>query len=221
MKKLLLSLLFVGTTLVTFAQLPTIGIKGGVNFATLNASLGGFSANSNTLTTFNAGVFVDFKFGNVSLQPALNLSGRGGKFNNASVNDNSDPNVDVTIEEGKGKMNLLYLQLPVNIVYHVPVVVGDIYFGAGPYAARGLSGKVKITDPESGQTVSEDVKFSGSDENSLKSMEYGANFLAGIKLKGGLLFNVNYDLGLTNMVPNSDSGKLKNRVFGISVGYAF
>jgi hypothetical protein len=221
MKKLLLSLLLAGTSLVTFAQLPTFGIKGGVNFATLNASISGLSANSNSLTTFNAGIFVDFKFGNVSLQPALNLSGRGGKFNGASFTDNSDQNVDIEIEQGTGKINLLYLQLPVNIVYHLPVVVGDIYFGAGPYAARGISGKVKVTDPQGGQTVSEDVKFGGNDDNSIKSMEYGANAIAGIKLKGGFLFNVNYDLGLTNINPTADSGKLKTRVFGVSVGYAF
>jgi hypothetical protein len=223
MKKLLLSLLLAGASLVTFAQLPTFGIKGGVNFATLHASVSGFnlSANSNTLTSFNAGVFVDFKFGNVSLQPALNLSGKGGKFSGASFSDNSDENVDVEVEQGTGKINLLYLQLPVNIVYHVPVVVGDIYFGAGPYVARGLSGKVKITDPETGQSESQDVKFGGNDDNSFKAMEYGANAIAGIKLKTGLLLNINYDLGLSNLSPTADSGKLKTRVFGVSVGYAF
>lgn len=223
MKKLLLSLLLAGASLVTFAQLPTFGIKGGVNFATLHASVEGFnlSANSNTLTSFNAGVFVDFKFGNVSLQPALNLSGKGGKFNGASFSDNSDENVDVEVEQGTGKINLLYLQLPVNIVYHVPVVIGDIYFGAGPYVARGLSGKVKITDPETGQSESEDIKFGGNDDNSFKAMEYGANAIAGIKLKTGLLFNINYDLGLSNITPTSEGGKLKTRVFGVSIGYAF
>jgi hypothetical protein len=223
MKKLLLSLLLAGASLVTFAQLPTFGIKGGVNFATLHASVEGFnlSANSNTLTSFNAGVFVDFKFGNVSLQPALNLSGKGGKFNGASFSDNSDENVDVEVEQGTGKINLLYLQLPVNIVYHVPVVLGDIYFGAGPYVAKGLSGKVKITDPETGQSESEDIKFGGNDDNSFKAMEYGANAIAGIKLKTGLLFNINYDLGLSNITPTSEGGKLKTRVFGVSIGYAF
>ena len=215
MKKLLLSLLLAGSSMAAFAQLPTFGIKGGANFSTLHVSIDGtnLSVNSGTLTTFNAGVFVDFKFGNVSLQPALNLTGKGGKFNGV-FSDTEDRN----IEQGDGKLNLLYLQLPVNLVYHVPVVVGDIYFGAGPYVAKGISGKVKGKDTD-GNSISEDVKF--GDDGNIKSMEYGANAIAGIKLKTGLLFNVNYDLGLSNIAPNADGGKLKTRVFGISVGYAF
>lgn len=213
MKKLLLSLFLMGASLVSFAQLPTFGIKGGANFSTLNISISNLSLNSNTLTSFNAGVFVDFKFGNVSLQPALNLTGKGGKFN-GTVSDDED----VDIQEGAGKFNLIYLQLPVNIVYHIPAVVGDVYFGAGPYVAKGLSGKVKGTD-DNGRSVSEDIKF--GDDNGLKSMDYGANAIAGIKLKTGLLFNINYDLGLSNILPGSESIKMKTRVFGISVGYAF
>ncbi|WP_183562656.1 porin family protein [Mucilaginibacter sp. SP1R1] len=215
MKKLLLSLLLAGTSFAAFAQLPTFGIKGGANFSSLHISIDGsnIGVNSGTLTSFNAGVFVDFKFGNVSLQPALNLTGKGGKFSATSFSDSESSDV----EEGSGQFNLLYLQLPVNIVYHVPVVVGDIYFGAGPYAARGITGKVKGTSD--GQTVSEDVKF--GDNGDIKSMEYGADVIAGIKLKTGLLFNVNYDLGLSNIALNADGSKLKTRVFGISVGYAF
>ncbi|WPU92538.1 porin family protein [Mucilaginibacter sabulilitoris] len=215
MKKLLLSLLLAGSSMAAFAQLPTFGIKGGANFSTLHISLDGtnISVNSGTLTTFNAGVFVDFKFGNVSLQPALNLSGKGGKFGGV-FSDTEDSN----IEQGDGRFNLIYLQLPVNLVYHVPVVVGDIYFGAGPYVAKGISGKVKGNDSD-GNSVSEDIKF--GDDGDIKSMEYGANAIAGIKFKTGLLFNVNYDLGLSNIAPNADGGKLKTRVFGISVGYAF
>lgn len=215
MKKLLLSLLLAGSSMVAFAQLPTFGIKGGANFSTLHISLDGsnISVNSGTLTTFNAGVFVDFKFGSVSLQPALNLSGKGGKFG-GTFSDTEDSN----IEQGDGRFNLIYLQLPVNLVYHVPVVVGDIYFGAGPYVAKGISGKVKGSDSD-GNSISEDIKF--GDDGDIKSMEYGANAIAGIKFKTGLLFNVNYDLGLSNIAPNADGGKLKTRVFGISVGYAF
>lgn len=204
MKKTLLSLCLLMASFAAFAQLPTIGFKGGVNFATLNASASGtnLSVTSGTLTTFNVGAFVDFKFGNVSLQPALNYTGKGGKFS-----------VSTEDFDGSAQIKLYYLQVPVNVVYHVPAVVGDFYFGAGPYVGVGISGKTKDSD---GSTA--DVKF-GSDGD-VKRTDIGANAIVGFKFKTGFLINANYDLGLSN-IANDNTGKLKNRVFGISVGYAF
>lgn len=192
-----------------FAQLPTVGFKGGVNFATLNASASGsnLSVTSGTLTTFNVGAFVDFKFGNVSLQPALNFTGKGGSFSGSSGED----------FDGSAQFKLYYLQVPVNVVYHVPAVVGDFYFGAGPFLGMGVSGKEKVK--VNGAEQSEDVKF-GSGEDEVKRTEFGANAIVGFKFKTGFLINANYDLGLSN-IANDDTSKLKNRVFGISVGYAF
>lgn len=209
MKKTLLSLCLLMASFAAFAQLPTVGFKGGVNFATVNASASGtnLTVTSGTLTTFNVGAFVDFKFGNVSLQPALNFTGKGGKFSNSGDED----------FEGSAQFKLYYLQVPVNVVYHVPVVVGDFYFGAGPYVGMGVSGKEKVKI--NGAEQSEDVKFGSGDEE-IKRTDFGANAIVGFKFKTGFLINANYDLGLSN-ITNDDTGKLKNRVFGISVGYAF
>jgi hypothetical protein len=206
MKKLLLSMLLAGTSLVTFAQLPTFGIKGGANFAKFHASIDGLggSGSSGSLTTFNIGAFVDFKFGNVSLQPALNFTGKGGTSSTA-IDDEST---------SSGKVRLYYLQVPVNLVYHVPAVVGDLYFGAGPYIAMGISGKAKDDDGNSG-----DIKF-GSGADDLKRTDAGLNAIVGFKFKTGFLINANYDWGLTN-VTNLSGVKLTNRVFGVSIGYAF
>jgi hypothetical protein len=109
------------------------------------------------------------------------------------------------------------LQVPVNVLYHVPAVVGDFYFGAGPFLGMGVSGKEKVRI--NGTEQSEDVKFGSGDEE-VKRTEFGANAIVGFKFKTGFLINANYDLGLSN-ITNDDTGKLKNRVFGISVGYAF
>jgi len=206
MKKTLLSLCLLMASFAAFAQLPTIGFKGGVNFAKLNVSADGtnVTANSGTLTTFNVGAFVDFKFGNVSLQPALNFTGKGGKFSSEEV-------------DGSAQFKLYYLQVPVNVVYHVPAVVGDFYFGAGPFLSMGVSGKEKAN--VNGTEESVNVKF-GSGEDEVKRTEFGANAIVGFKFKTGFLINANYDLGLSN-ITNDNTGKLKNRVFGISVGYAF
>lgn len=215
MKKLILSLLLAGISLVSFAQLPTFGIKGGVNFATTHQSQEGvlFNANPDLLTTFNAGVFADFKFGNISLQPALNLTGKGSR-NSIQFTDESGKIVETTSQ----KLKLFYLQVPVNVIYHIPAIIGDIYLGAGPYVSKAISGKITGPD-QNGQSFSTDVKF--GNEGIIKSMEYGADAIAGITLKGGLLLNVNYDLGLSNISSHDASGRAQTRVLGISVGYAF
>lgn len=213
MKKTLFTICLISTSLFSFAQLPTLGIKSGVNFASITNSIDGSSVTSSALTTFNAGIFVDIKFGNTSLQPALNFTGKGGSGNN----------------DFNGNTKLYYLQLPVNIVYHVPAVIGNFYFGAGPYIARGLSGKetdlrvvnpAPITEHPGGPSIiNEDIKFgSGTDE--VKSTQIGADAIVGFQFKGGFLINANYDLGLTND-SNNPSEKSKSHVFGISVGYTF
>jgi len=207
MKKILLTLTLATASLFTFAQSASFGVKGGVSFAKLNlsSSSANISANTGSVTTFSAGLFADFKFGNLSLQPAALYAGKGG-------------NIDAGTGD-EATINLYYLQVPVNLVYRVPAAIGNVYFGAGPYAAFGLSGKVKGTSD--GNSVSQDVTFGDGDED-FKSTEFGLNGIAGVELKNGFLLGVNYDLGLSN-ITNSDSsdGALKNRVFGISVGFKF
>jgi len=203
MKKLLLTLALSTAALFTFAQLPTFGIKAGVNSAKISASQGDISVSTGYLTSFHAGAFVDFKLGAVSLQPALYYSGKGGKF------DDGDGTVY--------KTSLYYVQVPVNIVYHIPAVIGSVYLGAGPYAAFGVSAKDKYTS--GGQTVSQDLSF-GDDSEEIKRTDFGINGIAGFQFKGGFLVGLNYDLGLSN-ISNSSMASTKNRVLGVSVGFTF
>jgi hypothetical protein len=51
--------------------------------------------------------------------------------------------------------------------------------------------------------------------------DFGVNALAGIQLKNGLLFNVNYEYGLTNIYKSPNANTIKKRVLGFSVGYLF
>jgi hypothetical protein len=225
MKKLILSFLLAASSSVAFAQLPAIGIKGGLNAAGINASgtqnnvVEGtnISASSNTVTSFNFGVFVDIKLGHFSLQPAVNFTGKGGTFNGFT---GTLPNGSKT--EVNSKYNLYYVQVPLNIVYHVPLVIGEFYVGAGPYVSMGVYGKQKLiaNNSQSG-AFSSSKKIDFGDNGDIKSNDSGANTIAGIKLKGGLLINLNYDLGLANILPDADGRKFKTRVFGASVGFVF
>jgi hypothetical protein len=207
MKKLLLILCCAFAASTAFAQVPSFGIRGGVNFASLTASSGSLSVSTGSTTTFAVGVFTDFKLGAVSIQPALNYTGKGGHFAFEGL-------------DGEADFKTYYLQVPVNVVYRIPAVIGNVYFGAGPYVGLGLSGKAKGTD-ENGNSVSEDIEF-GSDPGTFKRTDFGLNGIAGVEFKGGLILGINYDLGLSNISNDTgDSESLKNRVFGISVGYKF
>ncbi|WP_184541688.1 porin family protein [Mucilaginibacter sp. FT3.2] len=228
MKKLLLSLFFAASSMAAFAQLPSIGIKGGANFATITSSgtpanmIAGSNvyANSSTVTSFNLGVFVDVKLGHFSLQPAVNFTGKGGKFNGPT---GQFPNGSVS--EIGTKYNLYYVQVPLNVVYHVPFIVGEFYFGAGPFVGMGVYGRKNLSADNNNNGVHTLLSSSGKvefgDNGDIRSDEYGAGAIAGIKLKGGLLFNLNYDLGLSNIAPDQAGNKFKNRVFGASIGFIF
>lgn len=187
-----------------FAQSAKFGIKGGVNFADVSASAESFSASLGTLTTYNVGVFADFKLGAVSLQPGLFYTGKGFDA--------------VTSSTDQVKMSLKYVQVPVNLVYHVPLVVGNIFFGAGPYAAIAVSGKV--TAKSGGASLEQDVTF-GDGPDDTKKNEFGLQGIAGFQFKQGFLIGLNYDLGLSDISNGTDGSSIKNRVFGVSVGYSF
>ncbi|HEK20286.1 MULTISPECIES: porin family protein [unclassified Mucilaginibacter] len=205
MKKILLSICCAFVATATFAQVPSFGIRGGVNFASLSASNGNISISTGSTTTFAAGLFADFKVGtNTTIQPALNYTGKGGNI--------ADDGTKVDIKT-------YYLQVPVNVVYHVPAGFGHVYLGAGPYVAFGLNGKVKGTDGNN--TASQDITF-GSGPEDFKRVDAGLNGIAGLEFNSGFLLGINYDLGLTD-IGNDGSSEVstKNRVFGISIGFKF
>jgi hypothetical protein len=228
MKKTFFALLLSCSSLAAFAQLPAIGIKGGVNFSTMQASgtqanvVAGTNtiANSGMVTSFNFGVFVDVKLGHFSLQPAVNFTGKGGTFNGFT---GTLPNGSVS--QVSTKYNLYYVQVPVNIVYYIPFVVGEFYIGAGPFVGMGVYGRKNLSADNNNNgthtAISSSDKITFGDNGDIRSDEYGAGAIAGIKLKGGLLFNLNYDMGLSNVAPNQAGNTFKNHVFGASVGFVF
>ena len=199
MKKIILSavtLMF----LVSAAQAQlSYGIKGGVNFPKLSASALGTSTQSKASTSFYLTGYLDAQIANnLSVQPGISLQGKGGKSNN---------------EDEKSKFDLMYIEVPVNLVYYVPAGSGNLFLGAGPYAGFGISAKIK-----EGKTSTKG-EF-GKAEDELNRFDAGANFLLGYKLENGFLINGGYSLGLTN-ITNTSVLNLKNRVFSVGVGFQF
>ncbi|HZY36291.1 MAG TPA: outer membrane beta-barrel protein [Mucilaginibacter sp.] len=208
MKKLFIS---VSLTIISFAAFSqsTFGVRAGLNIGALQGSAQGAGTSNTTGSHLSSLIegYADFRFGNFSLQPALSLTGKGGNV--------------TTGDGGVGQFALHYFQIPVNLLYHIPVAVNDLYFGGGPYLAFGTGGTLSVNGPAG--VDSEDVTYGGNGDFS--NNDSGIDMIAGLKLKSRWVFNLSYDLGLSNILnangPESGLGTIKTRTFGFSAGYAF
>jgi hypothetical protein len=204
----------------------TFGLKAGFSAANMSSKYEGDSgiasrkADTKTIPAFHGGVIVDIALDDqLSLQPGLFFSQKGAKLK-STIDLGSPSAIGVT-----STTRLNYLELPVNLLYKHQIGSGKLFAGFGPYIAYGISGKFKVKTDNN--LVDEDVKvkFKNSSEISAKEVyvkpfDAGANFTAGYELKMGLLFSVNYSLGLTNTSPYNKENE-KNHYFGVSVGYLF
>ncbi len=182
-----------------------VGFTLGGTYSTVTAKLSGITISPKYKTGITAGLFVDASLSNnLSFQPALNFVQKGAKSEQGEVKDISTYN---------------YLEIPLNIVYKTQKDRG-FYIGAGPSIAYGLSGKEKYSDSQNSENTK--VKF-GSRDDEVKPIDFGVNALAGYKFGNGFLFSLNYNLGLSNIQNgnSSEMGTVKNKYFGLKIGYLF
>ena len=220
-KHLLLLTAALSCGLFSYAQV-SFGVKAGFSLAGMTSKNvitdnTPYEANTKTLPAFHAGIIADISLAkNFSLQPGLFYSAKGAKLHQITTGP-----ADET-EKVVSTARLNYLELPVNFLYKRALGPGKIFAGFGPYLAYGVGGKIK-TEYEHYASRESEVKFENKEDYAagityVKPFDAGANFIAGYELKMGLLFSVNYSLGLTNTSPY-ESETQKNHYLGISVGY--
>lgn len=220
MKKIILAALLMGSMQPLFAQSIKLGIKGGLNAA--NTDRGDvFAGNSSSYRLgFNAGVFADFECNKWSVEPGLFYTVKGANYKSSFVS--TTPLNGTEVVSAKGHQTFNYLELPVNVIYNIQTKPGKIFVGAGPYLGYLLSGKAKSTITKGSEVSSDyDQNLAIGSGGDFKRTDFGLNALAGITFKNGLLASIGYGYGLTSIVNNASSVKLKNRVMNISVGYSF
>lgn len=198
---LLISFILFGSAV--WSQETRFGVTGGLTLGSWTMSGGGLSINTQSTTGFTAGVtaFVPIST-QFTIQTGLNFLQKGAK-----VSDQGDEEV----------IKLNYIELPVHFLY-----THDGFFGgAGPTIAMGISGKDKSTSQ--GITQTNDIKFGSSTNDDLKKFDFGANITAGYMVPSGWMLALNYNFGISNLSPSSNSadGKVTNRYFGIRIGYIF
>jgi hypothetical protein len=222
--KLTLSLCLLLNILSASAQSIKLGIKGGLNASNFarsgNADYN--SIGSNSLVGFQGGLFANLNLGNLSVQPAIMYTGKGGR----TYMDYVDDDIRDIIY---GKASINYLQIPINLIYHVPLTKGKLFAGAGAFVSRAINGRFNAYEKPANANVaayysdrySSDIEFSSNNINGFKSFDYGINGLVGIQLNKVLL-NVNYDLGLANINPGRRSTyKTRTRSSSLTIGYIF
>jgi hypothetical protein len=123
------------------------------------------------------------------------------------------------VNERSRDYKLNYLELPLNIVYTIPVRYGGIMVGAGPSVSMGLNGKVYQG------SVTTDVVFDNSPGTKqsnniyLKQFDFGINVLAGYQLNQGLFVDAGYNFGLSDISTTSDGSALITRGLTVKLGY--
>jgi hypothetical protein len=218
MKKIILSLLLVAAAGSLFAQSVHFGIKAGLNDATIDATPDNAISSSNK-TGFSAGAFAEFDFTKFSIQPGLFFTQKGSDAKVVYPQGGTNEPLPPIGTLSKATYN--YLEVPVNALYNIPVGVGKVFIGAGPYLGIAVSAHYKTSTPTgSGSSTTTETSIDIGGNDGIKRTDAGLNALAGINFKNGLLFSAGYDYGLTN-IWNGDDSKVKNRVLNFSVGYAF
>ena len=222
MKKIIFSLLFIAVISPVFAQTVKFGISGGLNESIVDYQPQYGNANAR-LAGFNAGIFSNIDFGHISIEPGLFYATKGQKITNIIYYTIPSINPGGSLK-GHGSDIYNYLELPVNVLYNIPVSFGKFFIGGGPYLAYGLSAKSKVSTTEtsggSSTTSESDMPLSFSGDNAdLKRVDFGLGAKGGFALKSGLLISAGYEHGTTNVVNQGYASK--NNVFNISLGYSF
>ena len=175
MKKIILSVVVLATTISVSRAQVSFGLKGGIglfNFSGSDASGTGFKSKIGILAAGYAAIPISETF---AIAPELQFSGQGAKVTESGVS------VD---------FNVNYLNIPVLAQYRNE---SGFFVEAGPQIGFLMSAKAK------GSGLDEDIK------SSFNSTAFSLDFGAGYKSGMGLGISARYALNLNNIGKGSGS----------------
>ena len=204
---LLLTVVSLASLQAAYGQVQIgIGLKGGLNFASLNGVNSPSTAYSNS-TGYHAGAYFLFKFTKIGIQPEIIFSKQGHTFKTGGK-DYTD--------------NIDYINIPIMLKLYL---AGGFNLQAGPQF--GFLSKASGNLISSSGTIT-----SGQD---IKSLMQTTDVSVGVGLGWDLPFGLNlgarYNIGVSDInkytggtVPGSvttsmGTSSAKNQVFQLSVGY--
>ena len=183
-----------------------IGLKGGLNFASMTGSTSLSSAYSNR-TGYHYGAYVLFKFTKIGLQPEILFSKQGQKF---------------TVNSQNYESNFDYISIPVMLKLYL---AGGLNLQAGPQFSFLASAKGDVINTSTnGVSTGQDLKnFANSTDVSIAlgagwDLPFGLNIAARYNIG---ISDVNKQTGTVNpaLVSSMGTTQSKNQVIQVSVGY--
>lgn len=208
-----------------YAQI-SIGFRGGYTLAdmrykdpTVGYKYSGLGAPTR-LSSWHADFVVNIPVrGGLYLQPLIRYNTKGAHFEQTIANPAG------VFLPGATEIRLHYLELPVNIVYKIPLSFGKLAIGAGPYAGYSLGGQYDLAIRYNGkviQNTSQDISFNDqtkiiSTRTQLRRWDAGANFMVGVEFNNLIILGANYSQGMTD-VDKSPGSSIKNSYLGLSLG---
>ncbi len=170
-------------------------------------------------TGVHLGFIADLPFSERShfyFQPGVILYNKGRKY--AETFDTLISN----IWNLKSNEYLNYIDIPLNIVYKINLgKKAKFILGAGPYLSFFYNGKLKTETytKRSIYTLTENDPQVGNGEGKYKTLDYGANGLAGFEF-GRVFITANYSRGLANFFKPAGytAADYKHEVMGATLG---
>jgi len=195
----------------------SFAVLGGVSFQNLNGKdFNGDKLENDMTLGYHAGVNVQIPLVPMFyFQPGLLFSTKGANYTNSSI-------------------KLSYVELPLNLVYKGSLGNGYVMIGFGPYVGYAIGGKSTINDENI--TIDKDIVFKNEVEEGdeyltayFKRFDAGGNIFAGYEMASGIFIQLNAQFGMLKINPEdnrtltvySDQLSVKNRGFGLSLGYRF
>lgn len=230
-QKLILAVLASFVCLISSPALgqTIVGVRAGLNLSHISlVNEAGEKQHTDLIPRLQIGLTVDIPLSmDLYLQPGAFYSGKGFKQDGGWII--ADGNVF------KAKAD--YVEVPINLVYRSQFRAGNLMLGAGPYVGYGIGGKWEgegqilvgdiILSESSGDIIfKKDIK-DGEYGNYLygKPWDYGINVLVGYEFLQRIPVQLNAQWGIANLAPDIDGnpqdGSIRNRSYGISVGYRF
>ena len=194
-----LGLVAISTTAVAQQEVK-FGPKAGVNFANLSGI-----DNADMITAFQVGAVAEIKFNEkFSVQPEVVYSAQGytGDF------------MMGTNKVADYTQKLDYVNIPIMAKYYI---IEGFSVEAGPQVGFLVKAESKFENKQAGVTLTD-----GDNKDFYKSTDFGLNFGLAYDLPMGVFVGARYNLGLSDIRNNTDSGDaIKNNVIQVGVGYKF
>jgi hypothetical protein len=189
MKKYILSIALLVSTIAGAKAQAMLGIKGGINFSKINTD----NISESSVAGYQAGLFA--RVGNAwYLQPEVYLGSRGGKFDGNSNGNTASANGKVTFT-----------------TLNVPLLVGRKLLSVGSINVRAMAGPIYSYNLSENNNVRSAIADFGEYKNSTLGFQAGG----GVDV-GNLTLDLRYEGGLTKI--NENYGQRAN-LWALSLGF--